>query len=160
MKLSQQANVPILINLDGVNWWEGRPDLWNWWDADKPGYNPDNRRNVEWTGWDESQAVKICWRNWGSQLRVLPAPNLASPAVLSAHVSALQRLVPRIAKWYGDLPANRKYLLGGIKIGHETSIGVNAYHYKDGNRYLEQKPYDPGWIQGKVTARMQASPVD
>lgn len=144
MALSQQTGVPILINLDGINWMGGRPDLWNWWDPSQPGYHPDNRRNVEWTDWQETSAIKISWRNWGRQLRVLPAPNLASPAVVEAQLAAQQRLVPQVLKWYRQLPARKKYLFGGLKVGHEASIGVNAYYYKEGNRYLEQKPTDPG----------------
>lgn len=27
---AQSAQVPILITLDGENWWESRSDLWNW----------------------------------------------------------------------------------------------------------------------------------
>lgn len=144
MQLSQQTGIPILINLDGINWMGARPDLWNWWDPTKPGYNPANRKNVEWTDWQESSAIKISWRNWGRQLRVLPAPNLASPAVVAAQIEAQQRLVPLIVKWYQALPARQKYLFGGLKVGHEASIGVNAYYYKNGNRYLEQKPNDEG----------------
>jgi hypothetical protein len=138
--LSKETKVPVFIQLDGVNWIGARPDLYNWWDPGKPGYNPENRKNVEWTGWDESQAIKISWRNWGAQLRVLPAPNIASPAFVAAQINALNKLVPRIVTWYNSLPANQKYLLGGIKLGHEASIGVNAYYYKNGNRYLEQMP--------------------
>lgn len=140
MALSQAAEVPILINVDGVNWWGGRPDLWNWWDPDKAGYNPENRKNVEWTGWHDSLAIKIAWRNWGRQLRVLPPPNLSSPEVITAHINALQKLIPRIVKWYHALPEDQKYLLGGVKVGWEASIGVNAYYYKEGNRYFEQLP--------------------
>ncbi|MBC7614970.1 MAG: hypothetical protein H7202_02775, partial [Pedobacter sp.] len=140
LKLSQETKVPILIHIDGANWWNARPDLWNWWDPSQPGYNPENKKNVEWTSWDESSAIKISWRNWGKQLRVLPAPNLASPAVVKAHLEGINQLIPRIIKWYNTLQANEKFLLGGVKLGHETSIGVNAYYYKDGNRYLEQMP--------------------
>ncbi len=140
MALSTETDVPILINLDGLNWMGARPDLWNWWDPKLPGYNPNNKNNVEWTGWDQSTALKISWRNWGAQLRVLPAPNLASPAIISAQIKALHRLVPRIRNWYEKLAEDKKYLLGGVKLGHETSIGVNAYFYKGGNRYLEQMP--------------------
>lgn len=142
LRLSEETDVPILVNLDGLNWMEARPDLWNWWDPDKPGYNPENRKNVEWTSWDESDAVKISWRNWGSQLRVLPAPNIMSPAIIAAQLAALDRLIPNIVRWYTALPANKKHLLGGVKLGHETSIGVNAYYYKNGNRYLERMPDD------------------
>lgn len=142
LALSKQTNVPVLIHLDGINWLNGRPDLWNWWDPQKPGYNPDNKKHVEWTGWDESTAIKISWRNWGAQFRVLPAPNLSSPAIIEAQVYALKRLLPRVVKWYTALPLGQKFLLGGVKLGHEASIGVNAYYYKDGNRYLEQMPND------------------
>lgn len=140
LALSRETKVPIFIHLDGANWMTARPDLWNWWDAGKPGYNPENRKNVEWTDWDESYALKVSWRNWGKQLRVLPAPNLASPAFINAQVSSLKILVPRITRWYQSLPAHQKYLLGGVKFGHEVSIGVNAYYYKNGNRYIEQMP--------------------
>ncbi len=140
MLISQQLKVPILINLDGINWLNGHPELWNWWDPKKPGFNPDNKKNVEWADWNDSSAVKIGWRNWGRQLRVLPAPNLSSPAIINAQITALERLVPRIVNWYRLLPEHEKYLLGGVKLGHETSIGVNAYYYKNGNRYQEQMP--------------------
>lgn len=142
MQISQQTKVPILINLDGINWMNARPDLWNWWDPQKKGYNPGNKKNVEWTSWDESGAIKISWRNWGVQFRVSPAPNLSSPAVIEAQITSLKRLVPRIVKWYNALPSDKKYLLGGVKLGHETSIGVNAYYYKEGNRYIEKMPTD------------------
>jgi hypothetical protein len=140
LALSKETKVPVFLHLDGVNWINGRADLYNWWDSTKAGYNPANRKNVEWTGWDESQAIKISWRNWGSQFRVLPAPNLSSPVFIAAQVAALKRLVPIITKWYNGLPLDQKYLLGGVKLGHETSIGVNAYYYKNGNRYIEQMP--------------------
>lgn len=140
LRLSQLTKVPILIHIDGANWWNARPDLWNWWDPMQPGYNPENKKNVEWTWWDEASAIKVSWRNWGKQFRILPAPNLASPAVVNAHVQGLNQLLPIILKWYNALPNDEKYLLGGVKLGHETSIGVNAYYYKDGNRYLEQMP--------------------
>jgi hypothetical protein len=116
LTISSETKVPVFLHLDGVNWVNGRPGLYNWWDASKPGYNPENKKNVEWTGWDDSTAIKISWRNWGSQLRVLPAPNLASPAFVGAQISALERLVPKIVKWYNALPVNQKYLLGGVKL--------------------------------------------
>ena len=65
---SEESGVPVLVTLDGQNWWQHRPDLWNWWDPSLPGYNPSNVFNVEWTGWSPTQAVKVCWRNWGTQM--------------------------------------------------------------------------------------------
>ncbi len=139
---SQQAGVPIMIMLDGQNWWQSRSDLWNWWDQSLPGFNPDNRYNVEWTGWGPEYAIKISWRNWGSQIRVRPAPNIFAPKVYSEVRHKMAACSKVIADWYRDLPEDKKWLLGGVKVGWEASINVNAYYYPDGNRIFEQHPKD------------------
>ena len=140
---SVAADVPVLITLDGQNWWESRSDLWNWWDTSLPGFSPNNRYNVEWTDWSPDSAVKIGWRNWGFQIRVRPAPNIASPAVLAEHWARYDVLVPIVRDWYRALPPHRKYLFGGLKVGWEASANVNAYYHHNGNYYLEQWPNDP-----------------
>jgi hypothetical protein len=136
LKSAEQTGTPILVQIDTEHWWQDRPDLWNWWDPAKPGYNPANRENVEWTGWSPDNAIKIAWRNWGRQIRVLPPPNFASRRYTDACREEIRRLIPVVMAWHAHLPANKKHLLIGIKLGHETSIGVNAYHYPDGNSML------------------------
>jgi hypothetical protein len=136
LQTAEATSTPILVQIDTEHWWEARPDLWNWWDPHKPGFNPANRENVEWTDWSADSALKIAWRNWGQQIRVLPPPNLASPRYVAACQEELRRLVPVILDWHAQLPADKKHLLVGIKLGHETSIGVNAYHYPNGNELL------------------------
>jgi hypothetical protein len=79
LELAAGTDTPVLLQMDGENWWDARPDLWNWWDPAAPGFNPANRENVEWSGWSPDQALKIAWRNWGKQLRVRPPPNLLNP---------------------------------------------------------------------------------
>lgn len=133
-----QTNTPVLVQIDTEHWWQARPDLWNWWDPSKPGFDPSNRENVEWTGWSPEDAIKIAWRNWGRQIRVLPPPNLAAPRYVAACRQEIQRLVPIVMDWHAELPPDQKHLLVGIKLGHETSIGVNAYHYPSGNDLLER----------------------
>jgi hypothetical protein len=130
------TDTPVLVQMDTEHWWEARPDLWNWWDPSKPGYDPANQVNVEWTGWLPEQAIKIAWRNWGRQIRVLPPPNLASPRYTAACREEIRRLVPLVLEWHARLPADKKHLFIGLKLGHETSIGVNAYHYPGGNDLL------------------------
>ena len=157
LHLGAETGVPVLVNLDGMNWWEARPELWNWWNPDAPGYDPENRQNVEWSDWGEEHAVKIGWRNWGHQIRVLPVMNMASTRVVTAHQEALRLLLPIITTWHQRLPEDRKWLLGGVKLGHEASVGVNAYYYRDGNA-LADKPasedpmhgldFEQGWHGG------------
>lgn len=138
LSLSSKYNVPIIIQIDGESWWQNRPDLWNWWNPDLPGYNPNNRNNVEWTDWTSDSAVKIGWRNWGRQLRVLPMPNLMSPDYRTACHEEMSKLIPIIVKWWQDLPANKKHLFIGVKVGWESSIGVNNWYYPGGNDLLEE----------------------
>jgi len=135
---SQRQRVPVLISLDGQNWWDARPELWNWWDSKLPGYDPANRENVEWTGWSPEHAVRIGWRNWGRQIRVRPAPNVAAPRFRAASKEELTRLVRIVRDWEKGLPATDKWLFGGVKVGWEASVGINAYHYPGGNSLLDR----------------------
>lgn len=142
LRLSQETDTPVVVQLDGESWWNGRPDLWNWWDPARPGFNPANRDNVEWTNWTPDAAIKIAWRNWGRQIRILPPPNLMSPRYRAACHEEMDALVPVILHWWRALPTAQRDLLIGIKVGWESSIGVNAWYYPDGNRLLDQPVSD------------------
>ncbi len=158
LQCAEETDTPILIKLDGESWWGGRPDLWNWWDTERAGYDPANRGNVEWTGWDSESAIKIAWRNWGRQIRVLPPPNLMSPRYRQACKSEMDVLLPIVMAWWWGLPEDKKDLLIGINVGWESSIGVNAWYYGGGNALLERDAKDDpreGLKTGDVTARGQ-----
>lgn len=58
--------------------------------------------------------------------------------VLDAYVSALRPLASELLRWYDSLPANKKYLLGFLKISWEAWLGTNFYFYPDGNAMREQ----------------------
>lgn len=138
LALSEKYNIPLVIQLDVEQWWQNRPDLWNWWDKEQKGYNPNNVNNVEWTGWTKDSAVKIGWRNWGRQLRVLPMPNLMSKDYRAAAHDELKKIAPLIFNWWKRLPANKKYLLLAIKVGWESAIGVSNWYYPNGNNLLSK----------------------
>ena len=142
MDFSETYNIPIVIHFDLEQWWGNRPDLWNWWDPTMEGYDPANVENVEWYGWGSAYATKIAWRNWGSQSRRSPAPNLMSPTYRQQCHLVLDAYVPLIMDWYNALPNYKKHLLLGFKLGGETTIGINAFYYPNGNDYLETWPED------------------
>lgn len=136
LEFSVKYNLPLVIQLDVEQWWQNRPDLWNWWDKNQKGYKPENVNNVEWTGWSADSAVKIGWRNWGRQLRVLPMPNLMSKEYRAAAHEELKKIVPAILAWWKGLPQNKKHLLLAVKVGWESAIGVNNWYYPNGNSLL------------------------
>jgi len=142
LSMAEQYNLPVVIEMDGINWWQARPDLWNWWDKSKPGYDLKNKNNVEWTSWTPDSAVKVGWRNWGCQFRVGPMPNLMSPAYLEACQTEMKRLVPIILNWWYALPAEKKHLLVSVQIGVECSIGANNWYYPNGNSLLDKPEKD------------------
>jgi hypothetical protein len=138
LQSAQETDTPVLVQLDGEQWWGGHPDLWNWWDLSRPGFDPANRENVEWSGWTPEQALKIAWRNWGRQLRVLPPPNLMSPRYRQGCHEKMALVIPVVLDWWQALPAGKKDLLVGVKVGWESSIGVNAWYYPNGNALLDK----------------------
>jgi hypothetical protein len=138
LALAAKYDLPISVKLDGEIWWTYRSDLWNWWDSSKPGYDPDNKDNVEWTGWNRDAAIKIGWLNWGRQIRMVPCPNLMSPEFQEAWRVEITKCVNAIKIWYDGLPEGKKYLFGGIVTGWESSIGMSVFHYPNGNSYLSQ----------------------
>lgn len=161
LQLADQTDTPVLIQIDGEQWWRARPDLWNWWDPSRPGFDPANRENVEWSGWTPEQALKIAWRNWGKQLRVLPPPNLMSPRYRQVCHEKMAMMIPVVLDWWKALPAAQKDLLVGIKVGWESSIGVNAWYYPEGNA-LVARPADEdptGGIKGEMPPARGVAPI-
>jgi len=79
-----------------------------------PGYDPKNKKNVEWTSWNPESAIKISWRSFGTPFRVAPHPNLGSEEYINVKKEELGRLLPIVADWYEKLPDNKKYLLAAV----------------------------------------------
>ncbi|MFO0631882.1 MAG: hypothetical protein U0168_03435 [Nannocystaceae bacterium] len=143
---ARAARLPVVVNLDAVNWWSRRPDLWNFFDPAQPGYDPANLDNVEWIGESGEGAPRVFWRNWGAQIRVAtPIPNLSSPTLRAAIGEVLDGVLPQLVALQRGLADDEQYLFGGVIIGTELSIGVNHYYYPDGNARLAEDPgCDPG----------------
>ena len=61
---AREHDMAVMLHFDFHTRWKTRPDLWNWFDPDKPGYNPNNKYNVEWHGWDgpPNKARYLNWR--------------------------------------------------------------------------------------------------
>src|SRR4029078_8122886 len=77
---------------------------------------------------------------WGKQLRVQPPPNLMSPQYRDAWHAAMEPLVKDVVRWRDNLPADKRWLLVGIKVGWESAIGMGSHYYPDGNSLLDKDP--------------------
>ena len=141
LALALANELPLSLSLDPTQWWDDRPDLWNWFDPEGAGYNPANVANVEWFGPSPENATLISWRNWGSQFRMgTPHPNFASAAYREACAASVSPLAARIAEWYRALPEGKKWLLASVRATQELWIGTNYYYYDGGNALAKQSP--------------------
>jgi hypothetical protein len=55
-------------------------------------------------------------------------------------------LVKEIVRWRNELPADKRSLLVGVKLGWESAIGMGSHYYPNGNALLEKdSANDPDW---------------
>lgn len=137
-RMSEKYDIPIIIEFDPFTFWTDVPELWNWWDPERPGYDPANRENVEWYDWGSENAVKIGWFNWGRQFRTLPMANVFAPRYQEAVRERMAMFMTWVKEWVESLPQDRKYLFGGVKMTGELNFGVNNYYYEGGNELYDQ----------------------
>lgn len=147
LALAQRLNVPILIQVDTENWLP--VSLLNWYDPAKPGYDPAKTADVEWYGWSPDKAVKLCWRNWGVQVRTGPQPNLLSPNFQAWEKKIYAAFLPAAAQWQESLPPDQKWLFVGWKCGWETTLNSQYAYFENGNSYYGRTD-NPAWDQKKI----------
>jgi hypothetical protein len=122
-ELAKQTNVAVHFNVDDHIEWDERPDLWNWYEPAKTGYNPNNTKNVEWYDWQgtpnkrryltpagvPSQSPHMCYK---------------SPAVQKEVSRIVSQIVgPALRQEINQLKQeNKQYLFAGITVGAEAGI--------------------------------------
>lgn len=152
IEVTKEENLPVFIPLNGFQWWDQLPELYNWWDNDGThtpqaffarqktpdfkerfikGYNPDNKWNVEWQNYQTPMQVNN--RNWGGGgFYVAPPPNLVNHtktkltyrSVLDGRFIAI---VTEINKQVQELQKEGKQdLFAGMSIGTEVSLNASV----------------------------------
>ncbi|HLK56912.1 MAG TPA: hypothetical protein VKU00_10120 [Chthonomonadaceae bacterium] len=121
--VARQHDLAVMLHFDFHVEWSNRPDLWNWFDPKKPGYNPDNRRNVEWFGWDGPPA-QARYLNWGEVQR-MPPPMCFTSKTIRAEWTRLIRdvIAPPLKKELAALEnEGRGRLFAGVLVGSEPTF--------------------------------------
>ena len=137
--------------LNGVQWWDEQPELWNYWDNDGnqtpgctnddysscgfkklrnlsyrkrfiAGYKPDNKYNVDWKDWENPMGFST--RNWGGgDVLVAPSPNIIGKDFSRVNKERFSIIVEEITKQLDEWSRNKKgYLFAGISIGTEVTL--------------------------------------
>ncbi|MBP9814313.1 hypothetical protein KBC80_03925 [Candidatus Woesebacteria bacterium] len=152
LELAEEQNLPVFIPLNGFQWWDELPELYNWWDPDGThtpqtffarqktkdfrerfikGYNPENRWNVDWQNFTTPMQLNV--RNWGGGgFRLAPPPNLLRHTrtkltyrdVLESRLNViLQELTKKLSEWEKE---GKEELFVGISLGTEISLNASV----------------------------------
>jgi hypothetical protein len=153
LEISEEENLPVFLPLNGFQWWDELPELYNWWDVDGSktpdvffnrqknpqafkerfikGYNPENKWNVEWQDYETPMVLN--WRNWGGGgFRLAPPPNLANQHRTQLSYRKVQaerlrvmltELVKKLDQWEQE---GKTELFAGITIGTEVSLNASV----------------------------------
>jgi hypothetical protein len=121
--LARRTNVAIHFNVDDHVDWDQRPDLWNWDDPARKGYDPKNRRNVEWYDWKGTPNKRKYLTPVGAPSQ---SPHMCynSPVVeKEVHRIVSQIVGPALEEEINELEReHRKYLFAGITVGQEPGF--------------------------------------
>lgn len=126
--VARRYDLAVMLQFDFHVEWPNRPDLWNWFDPKKPGYNPDNRRNVEWFGWDGPPA-RARYLNWGVAQRMPPPMCFTSKAVRAEWTRLIRHVIaPPLKQELAVLEREGKgRLFAGILVGSEPTFDNYAH---------------------------------
>src|SRR5262249_36551880 len=135
--MAKQTNTSVHFNVDDHIGWDQRPDLWNWYDPEKKGYNQDNRKNVEWYDWEGTPNKRRYITPDGAPSQT-PHMCYNSPAIQKEIARIISQVVgPALRKEIDKLnQENKEYLFAGITVGAEAGFD----DYSVVSRTLSQIP--------------------
>ena len=122
-RVAQSRHVSLFLSMDSHYSWDMRPDLWNCFDRHAPGYNPDNKNNVEWSSWQGSPYAHR-YLDWGSPQEMAPPMCVNAPRIKAEVERLVMRVVaPPIREGLGSLKkAGEDNLFAGITVTSEPEI--------------------------------------
>jgi len=120
---AREHDMAVMLSFDFHVAWKNRPDLWNWFDPEKPGYNPSNKYNVEWHCWD-GPPNKASYLNWGGLERRPPQMCFTSKKTRAEVTRIVSKVIgPVLREEVAKLKAEGKEVLfAGVLVGSEPII--------------------------------------
>ncbi len=163
-------DMALMLHFDFHLAWKHRPDLWNWFDPAKPGFDPNNKYNVEWHGWD-GPPNKVHYLNHGVLERLPPNMCYTSKRTRAEVTRIVSKVIgPILREEIATLKAEGKEaLFAGVLVGSEPSIDdyskpnpelAKMMKEDDVSRGTARLSGAPGsWLQGgQTTGRFPIGP--
>ncbi|MFC1596363.1 hypothetical protein ACFL5Q_00255 [Planctomycetota bacterium] len=136
---AREHDLAVMLHFDFHLAWKNRPDLWNWFDPDKPGYDPNNRYNVEWHGWD-GPPNKIRYLNHGVLERLPPNMCFTSKRTRAEVTRIVSKVIgPVLREEIAKLKAEGKdAFFAGVLVGLEPSIDDYSQPNPERTKMMDQ----------------------
>jgi hypothetical protein len=143
-------DMAVMLHFDLHLAWKHRPDLWNWFDPSKPGFDPNNKDNVEWHGWD-GPPNKVHYLNHGVLERLPPNMCFTSKRTRAEVTRVVSKVIgPVLREEIAKLKAEGKEaLFAGVLVGSEPSID----DYSKPNIELAKMMKEDGVTPGRLGYR-------
>jgi hypothetical protein len=127
---AREHDMAVMLHFDFHLAWKKRPDLWNWFDPAKPGYDPNNKYNVEWHGWD-GPPNRVRYLNHGVLERTPPNMCFSSKRIRAEVTRIVSRVIgPVLREELAKLKTEGKEtLFAGVLVGLEP--GIDDYSKPD-----------------------------
>ncbi len=122
-RVALARNVAVHVTIETHYSWQRRPDLWNFFDAQSPGYDTANVAHVEWSDWNRTPN-RMRYLDWGAP-QSLGAPHMCYLAArVQSEVARLGGLIGAAVKAGVDglAAAGHPELFSGITVGSEPSL--------------------------------------
>jgi hypothetical protein len=159
--IAKRTNVAVHFNVDDHIKWDERPDLWNWYDPAKRGYNPDNRKNVEWYDWEGTPSKRRYFSPEGVPSQ---SPHMCynSPAILKEISRIVSQIAgPALREEINKLKQeNKEYLFAGITVGAEAGFDDYSVIPELDQIPRNPDPGDPLQMQVAKLAMQAATMID
>jgi hypothetical protein len=128
-EVAEKRNIAVYFSIMTHYLWPTRSDLWNFYDPSLPGYNVNNKNNVEWIDWDGTPLTTRDGKSYryymGSGVPERLAPHMCynSPAILS-EVTRLSKIIAgAIQAGINNLKnQSKEQLFAGVTVGDEPQL--------------------------------------
>ncbi len=122
-RVARTRHMSLLLSLETHYAWDTRPDLWNYFDRQSPGFNPDNKNNVEWSSW-QGTPYRHRYLDWGTPQELAPPMCVNAPRIKSEVERLVAHVVgPPIKDGIDSLKkAGEENLFAGLTVTSEPTI--------------------------------------
>jgi hypothetical protein len=122
-RVARTRHMSILLSIETHYEWATRSDLWNCFDPLSPGFNPNNKQNVEWSDW-RGTPYRHRYLDWGTPQEMAPPMCVNAPKIKSEIQRMIANVVgPAIRKGIDSLKkTGEENLFAGISVTSEPMI--------------------------------------